>query len=131
MERIVMSFQGNLNRRYPSLKDWNAKVMSQYETMALLARAGKLFWVKGTSCLARASEKLKSDEVGRFKEFAMLELVEQKGSRLHVKRLKGIGPDSGWVSAEVGGKEIVAKAGADEIGKIEVAKFVKLFSDIR
>merc|ERR1712196_31622 len=64
-----------------------------------------LWYVQVDSLLARKEQGLKSDEVGRFKEFTVVEAVEKKGVRVHVRRHQGIGPDEGWVSSSVGGKE--------------------------
>eukprot|EP00932_Pfiesteria_piscicida_P008812 SRR837773.19375.p1 GENE.SRR837773.19375~~SRR837773.19375.p1 ORF type:complete len:149 (+),score=71.43 SRR837773.19375:41-448(+) len=129
-DAIMFSFNNELNKRYKPLREWGAKAMAQFEQLALSARAGKLYYVKGTSVLARAGRELKSEEVGRYKEFAFLELVEQVKSRLHVRRLKGAGPAEGWITAEVAGKEIVAKVAAEDLSKIEAERFKRMFSDI-
>merc|ERR1719499_1277370 len=83
-EQKMASYNNELSKRYPPLRDWNSKQMDVFTELVGLVNKGALWYVKGSKCLARAGEKLKSDELGRYKEFTFLEVVEQKGSRLHV-----------------------------------------------
>mmetsp|Transcript_84725 Transcript_84725/g.220612 ORF Transcript_84725/g.220612 Transcript_84725/m.220612 type:complete len:621 (+) Transcript_84725:112-1974(+) len=129
-EKITAQFTMDLNKRYPPLRAWHEKSMEQFSSLFLLAKSKKLYYVKGSSCLARAGEKLKSDEVGRFREYAFVELLEQKGSRLHVKRIKGVGPDEGWVSTEVKGVEIVKECAELDILRLQAEELAKTFADI-
>lgn len=57
---------------------------------------------------AAASERLATG--------AVIEELELVGERLHYKVVSGTGPDEGWVSLKVGGKEIVIPK-AEEIGE--------------
>lgn len=130
LEKITTTFIMELNKKFPVLKTWNQKVMDQFSTLIKVASQGKLLYVKGSSCLARDGEKLKSDEVGRYREFAFLQLLEKKGSRIRVELLKGIGPESGWVTSEVKGVQIVAEVAVTDIAKIQEQEFTKMFSDV-
>lgn len=130
-DRKMGLLNAELNKRYPVLRDWNARSMAQFASMADLSHKGTLWYVKGSRCLARAGEKLKSEEVGRYHEFTFLELLEEKGARLHVKLVKGIGPREGWVSTEVKGVEIVAKVpNPNSIQLIIAEQYRKMFSDL-
>lgn len=61
-------------------------------------------WVVEVACLAREDAGLKSAEVGRLQPGAVLEVLEQRGTRLLVQRLKGEGPSRGWISFSVSGR---------------------------
>uniref|UniRef100_A0A7S2HQK3 Erythromycin biosynthesis protein CIII-like C-terminal domain-containing protein n=1 Tax=Zooxanthella nutricula TaxID=1333877 RepID=A0A7S2HQK3_9DINO len=131
LEQKMAGYNVELSKRFPELKAWNDIQMAVFSEMVGLLGKGLLWYVKGSKCLARAGEKLKSDEVGRYQEFTFLEVLEQKGSRLHVRRKKGFGPEEGWVSSEVKGVEIVAKVeNVPSISVIVAESYKKLFSDI-
>lgn len=60
--------------------------------------------------LAREGMSLKSAECeGRLSTGALIEEVDLVGERLCYKRLTGTGPEDGWVSLSIKGKEIVTK----------------------
>lgn len=124
----------DLAEKYPPMKAYTSDQIDKYGKMVEIFMKKKLWYVKSSGgCPARKGEALKSDECGRFKEFAVLEEIgaNKTGSRLHVKRLKGIGPDEGWVSPSVSGKDIVVKvASQQEIGKITADAIAKQFADI-
>jgi len=108
--KYLSTWSKDLMEKFPVYKKY---MMSQMELSAKqleLLSNKKLWWVKAESgCLARQGEGLKSAEVGRYGVFAILEEVGQKGNRLHVKRSGGFGPDEGWVSPTVSGKDIVVR----------------------
>eukprot|EP00435_Cladocopium_sp_Y103_P017211 s98_g4.t1 len=84
----------DLAEKYPPMKAYTSDQIDKYGKMVDIFMKKKLWYVKSSGgCLARKGEALKSDECGRFKEFAVLEEIgaNKTGSRLHVKRLKGIG----------------------------------------
>eukprot|EP00435_Cladocopium_sp_Y103_P044416 s2572_g12.t1 len=43
-----------------------------------------------------------------------LEEVKLVGDRLHYKRITGTGPEEGWVSTKISGKELVVKKEVDD-----------------
>eukprot|EP00930_Biecheleria_cincta_P082590 TRINITY_DN722_c0_g1_i4.p1 TRINITY_DN722_c0_g1~~TRINITY_DN722_c0_g1_i4.p1 ORF type:complete len:617 (-),score=122.63 TRINITY_DN722_c0_g1_i4:128-1978(-) len=60
--------------------------------------------------LVREGQSLKSTECeGRLSTGALIEEVDLVGERLCYKRLTGSGPEDGWVSLTIKGKEIVTK----------------------
>jgi len=124
----------DLSEKFPPMKEYMDNQVNKMGEMFTIFMQKKLWYVKSSGgCLARKGEALKSEECGRFKEFAVLEEIgaNKTGSRLHVKRLKGIGPDEGWVSPTVSGKEIVVKVNhKEEIGKIQADAIAKQFTDI-
>merc|ERR1711972_236333 len=91
------------------MKEWNEKNMKFMAEAMATCDKGKLWYVDGATCLAREGEGLKTAEVGKFKKFAFLSEVGGKGTRLQVKRLRGKGPDGGWITTKVKDKEIVKK----------------------
>jgi len=130
--RLNSKYQSVLMSRYPSVKEWNGKNMAFMAKSADLVSKGKL-WLAECSVLAREGEGLKTPEAGRFRRWAWLEEVEkdQKGTRVHVKRLQGRGPDEGWVSTTVKGKSMLKKIdNAMEIGMLKQMEFMELFSDV-
>jgi len=104
--------------------------MEVFSKLAALAASKKLWVVCASSSLARATEKLKSEEKGRFQEFAMLEELELKGNRLLAKLLKGIGPEQGWVSLQANNVDLVKRIDMREIGAVMAAQIGKQFADI-
>mmetsp|Transcript_20518 Transcript_20518/g.25355 ORF Transcript_20518/g.25355 Transcript_20518/m.25355 type:complete len:345 (-) Transcript_20518:124-1158(-) len=124
----------DLAEKYPLMKAFMEDQMARFGKMTEVLAKKKLWYVKSSGgCLARKGEALKSDECGRFKEFALLEEIgaNKTGSRLHVKRLKGIGPEEGWVSPSVSGKDIVVKVTSHaEIGKVQADAIAKQFADV-
>lgn len=63
----------------------------------------------------------------------MLEELEanKTGSRIRVKRIKGIGPKEGWISPVVSGKEIVMKVTKQpQIQEIGAKSMIKQFADV-
>lgn len=132
--QIFGKWNMDLSEKYPPMKQYMADQINKHGRMVEIFMKKKLWFVKSAGgCLARTGEALKSEESGRYKEFAMLEEVgaSKNGSRIHVKRVKGIGPDEGWVSPVVSGKDIVVKVASQaEIGKIQMDAIAKQFSDI-
>jgi [acyl-carrier-protein] S-malonyltransferase len=60
--------------------------------------------------LVREGESTKAKEAGsRLSMGALIEELELKGDRLNYKLLEGTGPDSGWVSIKITGKDLVVK----------------------
>mmetsp|Transcript_32802 Transcript_32802/g.76293 ORF Transcript_32802/g.76293 Transcript_32802/m.76293 type:complete len:636 (+) Transcript_32802:31-1938(+) len=131
--QLQAKFTSVLNSRYPAAKAFNLKNMSFMGIASDLCGQSKLWWVKGASTLARSGEGLKTPEVGRFKKFAFLQELarDKKGTRLHVKRLRGRGPDEGWVTTTVNGKDIVCQiTNPMEIGAVSQQEWLELFSDL-
>jgi len=132
--QIFAKWNMDLAEKYPPMAAYMQDQVERYGKMTDVLSKKKLWYVKSSSgCLARKGEALKSDECGRYKEYAVLEEVgaSKNGSRLHVRRLKGIGPEEGWVSPVVSGKDIVVKvASAPEIQKITFDAIQKQFADI-
>merc|ERR1712216_309573 len=69
------------------------------------AARAKLFCVAVPSCLVRMREDLKSAEVGRLQEGAVVKCLDQSGARLRFQKVSGEGPTGGWLSVVVGGKQ--------------------------
>lgn len=130
LEQLIAAFSREIAKKFPSLQKWHGVQMETFTILMTAASAGKLFYVKGSSCLARAGEKLKTEEVGKYKQYAQLELLDRKGSRLHVRLLKGKGPDAGWISTEVKGVQIVAEVAPTEVAKLQEEAAKSLFKDI-
>lgn len=129
--QIMGKWNNMVNQRYPAAKAFNIKTMSFMAMTADLIGKGTVWWVQGSGSLAREGEGLKTPEVGRFKQFAILEELEKKGSRLKVKRLRGRGPNEGWVTPTVNGKDVVAKiADPGQLGMITQQEFTALFADL-
>mmetsp|Transcript_140554 Transcript_140554/g.437097 ORF Transcript_140554/g.437097 Transcript_140554/m.437097 type:complete len:590 (+) Transcript_140554:138-1907(+) len=130
--QLNAKFMAVLMTRYPAIKEWNISNMRFMTTASDLASKGKLWWVQGDTVLARGGEGLKTPEVGRFKRFAFVEELAKKGSRLHVRRLKGKGPDEGWVTTAVKGKDMVALVkDAKDVGRVSQMQFDELFQDMQ
>lgn len=134
IEQIFAFFNSRICEKFPQMNQYNEAQMDLFTKMIALAAQKKLWVVAvGTGLLARAGEKLKSDEVGRFTEFAILQELELKGSRLRAKLLKGVGPKEGWVSLQVKEREVVKMVPQDprEIGIILASQMAKQFADIQ
>eukprot|EP00913_Durusdinium_trenchii_P032908 g30807.t1 len=58
-----------------------------------------------------------------------VEELKLVGDRLHYKRLTGTGPDEGWVSTKISGKELVVKKEVDEALKAKVLDISKAKKD--
>merc|ERR1719401_1245901 len=99
-------------------------------------RGEKLWVVHAKSVLGRIGPSIKSDEVGRWKQFTFLEGIEWGGKdnkRLHVKKLLGVGPETGWVTpvAEKSDAIIMKRVeSAEEVGQIRAKEFDTLFADV-
>mmetsp|Transcript_18991 Transcript_18991/g.30355 ORF Transcript_18991/g.30355 Transcript_18991/m.30355 type:complete len:646 (+) Transcript_18991:102-2039(+) len=132
IEQVFGMWNMDLMAKYPVIKKYMEHQMAMHSQMVSLLSQGKLWYVRAASgVLAREGEALKSAEAGRFKEFAMLQEISSKGSRLQVKRLKGIGPDQGWVTAVVAGKDVIVKvSGPAEITRIQTESITKQFADM-
>lgn len=102
-------FSNAAREKFPSLKEYTARSHVVFGVMARLVPEGKLWYVKCSTCLAREAEALKSREVGRFRESCLVEQVELKGNRIHVRRIYGVGPDEGWVTHTLKDNTVVLK----------------------
>lgn len=131
-EQLFATWNMWLMDKFPSMKTYMQNTMAQQQIFGKLVREKKLWFVKAESgCLARQGEGLKTPEVGRYKEFAFLEEISQKGNRVQVKRLKGVGPDEGWVSPTVSGKDIIKKCeNIVEVRFIQSESLTKQFRDL-
>merc|ERR1712050_815812 len=111
LERLLSKFTNGVNMKYPAAKEYAGKQMAIFGRCADAIKGGKLWYVNGKQSLARQGEKLASPETGKFLKFAFLEEIDAdaKGSRIHVKRVRGKGPDQGWVSPKVKDTEILKK----------------------
>jgi len=117
--------------KYPAMRTWQANNLRFMGQAADLATQGKLWWIQGATVLARQGEGLKTPEVGRFSRFAFIEELERKGNRIHVRRLRGKGPDEGWVTPSLKSKDVAAKVTDPlEVGKISQMEFDELFADM-
>jgi sterol 3beta-glucosyltransferase len=132
VEQVFGMWHMDLMAKYPIIKDYLDKQMIAHTRMLALLKDKKLWYVRAASgCLAREGEGLKTSECGRFKEFAMLEELASKGSRIRVKRIRGIGPDEGWVTPVVSGKDIIVRVeNPAEITRIQADSIQKQFSDM-
>lgn len=132
--KLMAKWNMDLADKYQPLQDYTNQQVNLFGKMVELFTKKKLWWVKSTQgCLARKGEALKSEECGRYKEFTLLEELEanKSGSRLRVRRLKGVGPDEAWVSPTVSGKDIIVKVMHQiEIQKIQGDALKKQFADI-
>eukprot|EP00440_Ansanella_granifera_P003623 gb/GFBE01003929.1/.p1 GENE.gb/GFBE01003929.1/~~gb/GFBE01003929.1/.p1 ORF type:complete len:645 (+),score=153.02 gb/GFBE01003929.1/:1-1935(+) len=132
--KVVAKWNMDVAEKYPVIKEYNANQVAQYFQMVALVEKQKLWVVRSTSgVLARKGEALKSEECGRFKEFCIVEEIEanKSGSRLRVRRLKGFGPEEGWVSPTVSGKDVIVKvANQSEIRSIQDEAMKKVFKDL-
>uniref|UniRef100_A0A7S1S6L5 Erythromycin biosynthesis protein CIII-like C-terminal domain-containing protein n=1 Tax=Alexandrium catenella TaxID=2925 RepID=A0A7S1S6L5_ALECA len=127
---IFAKWNAELNKRYPPWAEYNKRSMGFAINCVPLVEAGRLWCVSASSCLVREGQKLESAETGRFKKYCFLEEVEKKGSRLRVKKVKGFGPDEGWVSPSVSGKAMLEHiTDATRIGAIQGAMYSELFAD--
>mmetsp|Transcript_56195 Transcript_56195/g.100110 ORF Transcript_56195/g.100110 Transcript_56195/m.100110 type:complete len:402 (-) Transcript_56195:38-1243(-) len=62
--------------------------------------------------LVRKGQDLKSEQLSdRLSTGALVEELKLVGDRLHYKRSTGTGPEEGWVSLKVSGKELLVKKG--------------------
>eukprot|EP00413_Alexandrium_margalefii_P018254 CAMPEP_0204539512 /NCGR_PEP_ID=MMETSP0661-20131031/16776_1 /ASSEMBLY_ACC=CAM_ASM_000606 /TAXON_ID=109239 /ORGANISM="Alexandrium margalefi, Strain AMGDE01CS-322" /LENGTH=595 /DNA_ID=CAMNT_0051546125 /DNA_START=116 /DNA_END=1903 /DNA_ORIENTATION=+ len=133
VNQLNSKFTSAVTPRFPALKEWNMKNMKFMAIASDLAGQGKLWVVEGSSVLAKEGASIKTAEAGRFKRFAFVEEVENdgKGTRMHVKRLKGRGPEEGWVTTQVKGKDMLRKVSHPmEIGGIMAQEMAELFSDV-
>jgi len=69
--------------------------------------------------VVREGKELKSKELERVSTGAILEEIVLQGERLNYKLISGTGPEQGWVSLKVSGKEIVVKKEAGPEPPIE------------
>merc|ERR1712050_197527 len=93
----------------------------------------KLWCVKGSACMVREGESIKSPELGKIKKFAFLEEVEKskKGDRIKVKKVKGWGPEAGWVSPTVNGKAILELVNdVQELGMVQAEQMTAMWADV-
>uniref|UniRef100_A0A7S1QM16 Uncharacterized protein n=1 Tax=Alexandrium catenella TaxID=2925 RepID=A0A7S1QM16_ALECA len=64
--------------------------------------------------VAREGRDLKSAPLGaRLSTGSCIEEITLEGERLHYRRLTGSGPESGWVSISLGGRDLVVREGAE------------------
>jgi len=130
-ETIVANWNMKLNKRYPAYGEYNKSLMVFVASCSPALEEGRLWYVTASSCLAREGEKLKSAEAGRFRRYCFLEQIEEKGSRMRVKKLRGFGPEEGWISPAASGQELLAKiTERSQIGAVQAEMFNKLFADI-
>lgn len=124
----------DLAEKYKVIKDYQDYQIETYGKMVGTFMQKKLWTVTAaTGCLAREGEGLKTPDCGRFKEFAMLEELEanKAGSRIRVRRIKGIGPAEGWISPVVSGKDITVKVTKQaQIQEIGARSMLKQFADV-
>merc|ERR1719215_256562 len=59
--------------------------------------------------VVREGQALKSKELERVSTGAIIEEISLVGERLNYKLISGTGPQTGWVSLKVSGKELVVK----------------------
>lgn len=132
IQAVVGMWNISLNEKFPVMKAYTDWQVAMYSKMLPLVKEKKLWWVKAEKgCLARVGETLKSAEAGRFREFAILEELQTKGSRMQVRRCRGIGPDTGWVTPVVNGNDLLARVqNPPEISKLQLAAVAKQFSDL-
>lgn len=70
--------------------------------------------------LVRKGQDLKSEQLSdRLSTGALVEELKLVGDRLHYKRLTGTGPEEGWVSLKVSGKELLTKKGDSAEGQAD------------
>eukprot|EP00933_Yihiella_yeosuensis_P055373 TRINITY_DN5412_c0_g1_i1.p1 TRINITY_DN5412_c0_g1~~TRINITY_DN5412_c0_g1_i1.p1 ORF type:complete len:606 (+),score=135.01 TRINITY_DN5412_c0_g1_i1:149-1819(+) len=134
IEQVFAMWTMDVMNLYPVLKayyDGQSKIQGR---MVKLIHEKKLWYVKASSgVLARQGEGLKTDEVGRFKEFAVVEELSfnAKGTRLKVKRMRGIGPDEGWVTPNVSGKDVIVKVvHVAELSKLQAESLMRQWADL-
>jgi len=61
--------------------------------------------------IVRKGESVKSEQLlDRLSTGASVEEIELKGERLHYRRITGNGPDEGWVSIKLSGKDLAVRA---------------------
>lgn len=124
----------DLADKYAEIKDYQEYQVETYGKMVGIFMQKKLWTVTAAGgCLTREGEGLKTPDCGRFKEFAMLEELEanKTGSRIRVRRIKGIGPKEGWISPVVSGKDIAAKVTKQaQIQEIGARSMLKQFADV-
>lgn len=96
--RAVAWFTSAAKEKSPPLREYAQFQQAVFARSAALVPKGTLWYVKASSCLAREKESIKSKEVGRFREACFVEQIGGKGTRLHVKRVLGVGPEEGWVT---------------------------------
>eukprot|EP00440_Ansanella_granifera_P053753 gb/GFBE01058270.1/.p1 GENE.gb/GFBE01058270.1/~~gb/GFBE01058270.1/.p1 ORF type:complete len:182 (+),score=36.71 gb/GFBE01058270.1/:1-546(+) len=60
--------------------------------------------------IVRAGEDTKSEALNRLSTGAVISELELKGNRLHYERLTGTGPQSGWISIDLNGKDLAVKS---------------------
>eukprot|EP00434_Breviolum_minutum_P024159 symbB.v1.2.021328.t1/scaffold1838.1/size108694/8 len=62
--------------------------------------------------VVRSAESVASEQLGRLSCGAEVEELQQIGERLHYQKLSGDGPDSGWISLRLKGKDLLCPCGA-------------------
>lgn len=109
-EAVFSQWNVEVSKKYPAMAEYNAKQIDLMTQMAHLAQKGHLWVVKaGTGALAKKGESIKTEEAGRFTQWTIVEQLDMKKNRLHVKRRKGVGPDEGWVSVTNKGNEVMSQ----------------------
>jgi len=132
-DQVLAQWNIKLNKKFPAWKDYNRSQIVFAAKSKDVIDAGRCWWVKGSSCLVRAGEDLKSTEVGRFKQYCILEELERKknGNRLRMRKLRGYGPEEGWISPAVSGKDMIDKVSElTQLGQIQMEQVNKLFADV-
>eukprot|EP00747_Dinoflagellata_sp_TGD_P103788 gnl/TRDRNA2_/TRDRNA2_169076_c0_seq2.p1 gnl/TRDRNA2_/TRDRNA2_169076_c0~~gnl/TRDRNA2_/TRDRNA2_169076_c0_seq2.p1 ORF type:complete len:590 (+),score=102.40 gnl/TRDRNA2_/TRDRNA2_169076_c0_seq2:37-1806(+) len=130
-EALVAGWNAELMSKYPVLKAWFAKQQEQATQLSMLIQEKTLKLVTSPSLLAREAVGLKSAEVGRFAELAIVEVLAQEGNRYHVKRREGNGPEKGWISAVISGKETVRAVGSlQELNLLQSLALQEMFADV-
>mmetsp|Transcript_12767 Transcript_12767/g.36233 ORF Transcript_12767/g.36233 Transcript_12767/m.36233 type:complete len:646 (+) Transcript_12767:21-1958(+) len=130
-DMVLAKWNAELNKRYPAWAEFNKRNMRFAVSCQDALNSGRLWCVAASSILAREGQDLKSKEAGRYKKYAFLEQVEKKGSRLRVKKLRGFGPDEGWVTPTASGKDILENiTEMARISELQADMYNKLFADI-
>lgn len=92
--------------RAASLASNRQQKMSKWEVVGGADKGG---------ILVRKGQDLKSEQLAdRLSTGALVEELKLVGERLHYKRLTGTGPEEGWISLKVSGKELVVRKDEDD-----------------
>merc|ERR1711920_171955 len=132
-DQFQSKIMGMVSRRYPTMQAWNRSNMMFATECKDLVTDGKLYVVDAKRCGVRQGEDLKSEEVGKYEKSTIVKELKtnKKGSRMHVQKVKGWGPDEGWISPTVSGNTLLRKINdIMELSMIQAEKMNALFSDI-
>lgn len=127
VEQVVSKIGFEVAARFPQIKAFFEKEQMNFLEQLEIGGRGCLFTVVPKSgLLVKEASSLDSRELGRLGEKSVVERLDEKGSRWRVRLLDGDGPEQGWISRTVAGKDMMkALSGMKEISAAQTALFMK------